>query len=140
MLKILFINFFILSASVSFACEKDLLALLKTAKTTVTANFKKGEPCYNAALIGRTKGKPGCFPPGALQLQSLLTPTFRSAEKVCQSSCRAQAKLKSCQSLIAQPNLKQLGIQGLMDILNSKGLAAAAAATQTEEPAAPVEI
>jgi hypothetical protein len=63
MFKIIFINFILLSASVSIACEKDLLALLNTAKKTVTAHFKKGEPCFNAALIGRSKGKPGCFPP-----------------------------------------------------------------------------
>lgn len=140
MLKFIFICFFVFGSNISLACEKDLISLLNTAKKTVTANFKKGEPCYNAALIGRTKGKPGCFPPGALQLQSLLTPTFKSAEKVCQSSCRAEAKLQSCQSLIAQSNLKQLGINGLMEILNNKGLTSTASSSEKVEEEVPVEI
>jgi hypothetical protein len=42
--------------------------------------------------------------------------------------------------LIAQSNLKQLGINGLMEILNNKGLTATASSNEKEEPQAPIDI
>jgi hypothetical protein len=139
MVKIFLVLLLLVTSQVSSACEKDLLGLLATAKNTIIANFKKGEPCYNAALIGRSNGLPGCFPPAALKVKSLLAPIFKRAGKVCQNSCTALGKGNSCRSLITQDNLVQLGIEGMSNRLRNKGLTTASSDTQ-EPPKEPLPV
>lgn len=141
MFKMLSFLLIICSSSVSFSCEKDLLKLLGSAKTTVLKNFEKGEPCYNAALIGRANGLPGCKGPALLKLHNLLFPIFTKAKNICQKSCKPLGKKNSCESLITQENLRQLGIEGIVNRLTTSGLSTASSFSEEEsEPAPPVDL
>ncbi len=120
-MKLLLVLLMTLSSQVH-ACEEDLLFLLSEARRSIVNNFAKGEPCYNAALIGRTQGPPGCYPPGALQVQSLLKPVFKRAAVVCQQSCRNEGKAKSCQKIVDRDHLRNVGIDLLIKTLRTKGL------------------
>lgn len=119
----LFVVFLLIMTSQAYACEADLLFLLSEARHSVVNHFAKGEPCYKAALVGRTQGAPGCYPPAAFQLQGLLKPLFKRATAVCQQSCRSEGKTRSCQKLIDQDYLKKVGIDQLIRSLKTSGLA-----------------
>ncbi|MBY0386284.1 hypothetical protein K2X05_14095 [bacterium] len=107
-----------------FACEEQLISELANARKEVVKNFKANSPCYNAAMIGRTKGAPGCFPPEAFQLRDLLTPILANAKSICKKSCRAEGKMNSCLAFIQNNNLKAYGIDNLVNQLKNQGLTA----------------
>lgn len=106
----------------TMACEDQLISELSKARKVVVKNFKANSSCFNAAIIGRTQGPPGCYPPEAFQLRDLLTPLLTSAENICKKSCRNEGKMKSCLSFIKNNNLKAYGIDNLINQLNNQGL------------------
>lgn len=121
MKKIIFVFVFGFQ-SFALSCEQDLILVLTSAKQAVVKDFSSSEPCYKAAMVGRTQGLPGCYPPKALQLQSLLLPYLQRAKQVCQSVCQREGLEGSCLRFIDQNHLRDNGIVPLLQDLKSGGL------------------
>jgi hypothetical protein len=135
------ISIIILAFSVNiFACEDQLISALGKARSAVVKNFPAKTPCYNAAMIGRTKGPPGCFPPEAFQLRDLLTPILTSAQDICKKVCSKISKKNSCLNFIKNSNLKANGIDNLVNQLKNQGLPVDASFEYQEESAPILEI
>ncbi len=105
--------------AVATDCAQSLKTVLKTAKNQVVANFEKDSPCYNAALIGRKNGPPGCFPPEVFTLQNLLSPYLDKAIAVCKQVCDEEGLKDQCLDITQQSYLRQKGIEGLLQVLDS---------------------
>lgn len=135
------ILFIILSFSINiFACEDQLISALGKARSAVVKNFPSKTPCYNAAMIGRTQGPPGCFPPEAFQLRDLLTPILTSAQNICKQACANIGKKNSCLNFIKNNNLKSYGIDNLVNQLKNEGLPVDASFEYQEESTPILEI
>lgn len=107
------------SVGVASQCRKDLQSLLRQAQGLVQQQFEAGEPCLNAALIGRTKGRPGCYPPRAFALRDLLSPVFANAQSVCRGSCQAEGMRVDCEKITSKDHLTQWGILPTLEMLKS---------------------
>jgi hypothetical protein len=124
-----------LSASFAQAnqCEKQLLSVITEAQSIVSSQFDKGENCYNAAMIGRSQGKPGCFMPDALVLKNILTPTFKKADSLCNSVCKSEGKAKSCKSIVHKDFLIQVGLKGVAKKIKNESMTTDASFVDEEE-------
>lgn len=107
------------SSSLAQNCADQLTVILKATQNDVRNHFEVGSPCYKAAIDGRKNGLPGCFPPAALSLVSLLKPNLNKAKSVCQNACQVEGLKEDCEDLIADSHLRHQGISGLLHILNS---------------------
>lgn len=112
-------TFFVSSASAQ-SCAQQLTSILTAAKKQVASQFDKNTPCYNAAIVGRKNGPPGCFPPGALQLYSLLQPHFKKAQGVCKTACKEEQLQEDCNALLGEDHLRHQGIQGILSIIGAE--------------------
>jgi hypothetical protein len=101
-------------------CEAKITSVLTSARSAVVTNFEKGSPCFNAATVGRTQGLPGCYPPEAFQLVNLLKPYLNSAQAICENICLQEGLETQCLSITDQNELKQLGIDGILDIIKKE--------------------
>lgn len=100
-------------------CTTQLKSILGSANQSVANNFDSSEPCYKAAMVGQSEGPPGCFPPDVFKLQNVLKPHVTKAQGVCKKACAAEGKKDECLQLVSVNNLKQNGILGILEILDS---------------------
>lgn len=124
-------------------CRERLLTLLQNAKGQVSGVLAKDTGCYNAAMIGRKNGPPGCFPPELNTLLGVLTPAFDSAKNVCNTTCKDEGKKDLCLAATNKNKLKQEGIDGIVTWIKANITLQNATFTPNSEsttPPAPVEI
>ena len=111
---------FVSHAAGASTCQKQLEALLGRARSSVVQNLSSDEPCYRAALLGRTQGRQGCFPPRALELKGLMTPVVEKARQVCRQTCREEGLEETCLNLTSQGHLVQWGIDSTLKMIRAE--------------------
>ncbi len=114
-LVFIFVQVLSSQSAVAGDCERALLKIIASATADIDGprGLPKGSPCWNAAHVGRTNGRPGCFPPGTTQLQKLLQGHMAKGEATCKTVCDKEGKKNSCLSLLSFNQVRELGLEGV---------------------------
>ena len=79
------------------ACEDDLKEILVEALEVVEKNVDQvGDKCQKSARHGRSRGRPGCFPPEVFKLTDILKVYFEEANHVCLTECLSEKQMSKC--------------------------------------------